>query len=102
MLRTLALQIKGFKKDAILTPICMILEVLFETMIPFLMASIIDKGVEAGDIGHIYRIGGVGRLRPAGWSPRRAVCGPGFRRLCQELAGSHVCGYPVFFFFKYR
>ena len=58
MLRTLALQIKGFKKDAILTPICMILEVLFETMIPFLMASIIDKGVEAGDIGHIYRIGG--------------------------------------------
>lgn len=58
MLRTLALQIKGFKKDAILTPICMILEVLFETMIPFLMASIIDKGVETGDIGHIYRIGG--------------------------------------------
>ena len=58
MLRTLALQIKGFKKDAILTPICMILEVLFETMTPFLMASIIDKGVEAGDIGHIYRIGG--------------------------------------------
>ena len=58
MLRTLALQIRGFKKDAILTPICMILEVLFETMIPFLMASIIDKGVEAGDIGHIYRIGG--------------------------------------------
>lgn len=58
MLRTLALQIKGFKKDAILTPICMILEVVFETMIPFLMASIIDKGVEAGDIGHIYRIGG--------------------------------------------
>ncbi len=58
MLRTLALQIRGFKKDAMLTPICMILEVLFETMIPFLMASIIDKGVEAGDIGHIYRIGG--------------------------------------------
>lgn len=57
MLRTLALQIKGFKRDAILTPICMILEVVFETMIPFLMASIIDHGVETGDIRHIYRVG---------------------------------------------
>lgn len=40
-----------------LTPIFMILEVLFETMIPFLMASIIDKGVETGDIGHICKVG---------------------------------------------
>ena len=35
----------------------MILEVLFETLIPLVMASIIDKGVETGDIGHIYRMG---------------------------------------------
>lgn len=37
----------------------MILEVLFETLIPLAMASIIDKGVEAGNIGHIYRMGAV-------------------------------------------
>ena len=37
----------------------MILEVLMEMMIPFLMASIIDDGVNAGDIGHIYKVGGV-------------------------------------------
>ena len=37
----------------------MLLEVLMETLIPYLMASIIDKGVNAGDIGHIYRIGGL-------------------------------------------
>lgn len=30
-----------------------------ETLIPFLMASIIDDGVNAGDIGHIYRVGGL-------------------------------------------
>lgn len=43
MLKTLAAQVKEFKKDSILTPVFMILEVLFETMIPLLMASIIDK-----------------------------------------------------------
>lgn len=35
----------------------MILEVIFETLIPFLMASIIDDGVEAGDMRHIYFVG---------------------------------------------
>ena len=37
----------------------MILEVLMEMIIPFLMASIIDKGVNAGDIQHIYKVGGI-------------------------------------------
>lgn len=57
MIKTLAAQIKEFKKDSVLTPIFMILEVLFETMIPFFMASIIDKGVETGDIWHIGKVG---------------------------------------------
>ena len=37
----------------------MILEVLMEMTIPFLMASIIDDGVNAGDLGHIYKVGGI-------------------------------------------
>lgn len=57
MLKTLGAQIKEFKKDSFLTPVFMILEVLMETIIPLLMASIIDDGVEAGDLGHIYFIG---------------------------------------------
>ncbi|MDO4272739.1 MAG: ABC transporter ATP-binding protein [Eubacteriales bacterium] len=57
MLKTLLAQVKEFKKDSLLTPFYMILEVLFETLIPLVMASIIDKGVENGDIGHIYRMG---------------------------------------------
>jgi ATP-binding cassette subfamily B protein len=57
MLKTLLAQVKEFKKDSLLTPLFMILEVLMETLIPLVMASIIDNGVEAGDIGHIYRMG---------------------------------------------
>ncbi len=57
MIKTLAKQIKEFKKASIMTPVFMILEVLFETLIPFLMASIIDEGVEAGNMHHIYVIG---------------------------------------------
>ncbi len=50
-------QVKEFKKDSILTPCFMIFEVIMEMIIPLLMASIIDHGVETGDIGHIYRTG---------------------------------------------
>ena len=59
MIKTLAAQIKEFKKESILTPLYMILEVVFETLIPFLMASIIDDGVEAGNMRHIYIVGGM-------------------------------------------
>lgn len=59
MLKTLASQIKEFKRAAILTPMFMIGEVIVEMMIPFLMASIIDKGVNAGDMNHIVKIGGL-------------------------------------------
>ena len=57
MIKTLAAQIKEFKKDSILTPCFMILEVVMEMIIPLMMASIIDDGVEAGDIHHIYMVG---------------------------------------------
>ena len=57
MIKTLAAQIKEFKKESILTPVFMVLEVIFETLIPLLMASIIDQGVEAGNMRHIYVIG---------------------------------------------
>ena len=58
MLKTLGAQIKEFKRDSLLTPLFMILEVLMETIIPLMMASIIDDGVEAGNLPHIYLVGG--------------------------------------------
>ena len=59
MLKTILANVKEFKKDSILTPVFMILEVIFETAIPFLMASIIDDGVEAGNMQHIYTVGAI-------------------------------------------
>lgn len=59
MLKVLGAQIKEFKKDSILTPVFMILEVIMEMIIPLLMASIIDDGVNAGNLNHIYKIGGL-------------------------------------------
>ena len=59
MLRVLLKEVKEFKRASIVTPLFMILEVLMEMVIPFLMASIIDDGVNAGDIRHIYRVGGL-------------------------------------------
>ncbi len=59
MLKILGAQIKEFKKDSILTPVFMILEVIMEMIIPLLMASIIDDGVDAGDLNHIYKVGGI-------------------------------------------
>ncbi|MBO5031265.1 MAG: ABC transporter ATP-binding protein [Lachnospiraceae bacterium] len=59
MLKVLGAQIKEFKKDSLLTPVFMILEVIMEMIIPLLMASIIDDGVNAGNLNHIYKIGAV-------------------------------------------
>lgn len=57
VLRTLSREIKEFKFASIMTPLSMILEVVMEMAIPFLMASIIDKGVTPGNIQHIKNTG---------------------------------------------
>ena len=57
MLKTLGAQVKEFKKASIATPLFMILEVIMEMIIPLMMASIIDDGVEKGDLHHIYVVG---------------------------------------------
>ena len=57
MLKTLGAQIKEYKKASILTPIFMILEVIVENLIPLLMASMVDNGVEKGNMKHIILIG---------------------------------------------
>lgn len=57
MLKTLGAQIKEYKKASILTPIFMILEVIVENLIPLLMASMVDNGVEKGNMKYIILIG---------------------------------------------
>ena len=57
MIKTLGAQIKEFKKASLVTPVFMIAEVIMEMIIPLLMASIIDDGVNAGNMNHIYKVG---------------------------------------------
>lgn len=57
MLKTLGAQIKEYKWASIATPVFILLEVAVDTIIPLLMASIIDNGVNMGDTRHIYIMG---------------------------------------------
>lgn len=59
MIGILLKEVKEYKKASIVTPFFMLLEVIMETFIPFLMASIIDDGVNAGNMAHIYKVGAV-------------------------------------------
>ncbi len=58
MVKRILQEIKEYKLSAILTPVFMILEVAMEMVIPLLIADLVDKGVEAGNLSEIYRIGG--------------------------------------------
>ncbi len=57
IIKVLGTQVKEFKKDSILTPIFMVAEVIMETLIPVMMAFIIDQGVEAGNMKNILLMG---------------------------------------------
>ena len=57
MLKKLASYIKEYKRDSILTPIFVVLEVVMEVIIPLLMANIIDVGIQNGDIHYILEMG---------------------------------------------
>jgi ATP-binding cassette, subfamily B, multidrug efflux pump len=59
MIKTLLAQVKEYRNVSLITPVFTALEVVMEVLIPFVTASIIDKGIEAGDIGQIYFYGGI-------------------------------------------
>lgn len=57
MLKTLLAEVKEYKRDSILAPVFITLEVIMEIIIPVMMASIIDNGVEKGNIRHVCIMG---------------------------------------------
>ena len=52
-------QLKEYKRATILAPLFTALEVLLEVLIPFITASIIDQGIEAGNINNVYKYGAI-------------------------------------------
>ena len=59
MFQTLIAQIKEFKKPSILASLFMTLEVMFEISIPFVMANLLDKGVQQSNMSNIWLYGGL-------------------------------------------
>ena len=57
MIKTLYRQIKGYWAATILTPVWTALEVLMDVLIPYVTASLIDKGINAGDMQNVYYYG---------------------------------------------
>ena len=57
MLRTILKQVKQYKRDTLLTPLFAALEVFMEALIPFITASLIDEGLDRGDMGAVLKYG---------------------------------------------
>ena len=59
MIKTLFKELKEYKLPSVITPLCMIGEVVCEMIIPIMMARIVDEGIYGGDMGVIFRTGGI-------------------------------------------
>ena len=59
MLKKLAPYIGEFKKETILSPVCIAIEVIMEVILPMLMAQVIDFGVNVGDMNYVLKMGGL-------------------------------------------
>ena len=57
MIKRLMQRIREYKKDSILAPLYVSCEVVLEVIIPFLTAALIDKGIDAGDMNYVLKIG---------------------------------------------
>ena len=57
MIKTLARHVRGYVRESVLTPLFMILEVIMETIIPWLMSVMIDEGVNKGNMQQIIITG---------------------------------------------
>ena len=56
MIKKLAAYAVEFKKEALLSPVCIAIEVIMEVILPLLMASVIDKGVNVGDMNYVVKM----------------------------------------------
>ena len=57
MLKLIRDHIKGYEKQALISPVLIILEVVCELVLPLIMAEIVDVAIPAGDVNYIFRLG---------------------------------------------
>ncbi|HIV90744.1 MAG TPA: ABC transporter ATP-binding protein [Candidatus Eisenbergiella stercoravium] len=85
MLKTLLGQIGKYRRDTLLAPFFTALEVVMEVLIPFITASLIDQGIEAGDFQKVLQYGGLMLLM--------AFCSLIFGILAGTCAAKASCGF---------
>ena len=81
MIKKLMKSIREYKKDSLLSPLMVTLEVIMEVIIPMLMARLIDYGSQAQNMGYVWKI----------W-------GKGIGRICKESEKRYVLQCTEFFF----
>ena len=59
MIKRLARSVRQYKKNALLAPAFVTLEAVLEVVIPFLMAYLVDNGIEKGNMAYVWAMGGV-------------------------------------------
>ena len=109
MIRTLLAQVRQYRKDALLAPLFTALEVLMEVLIPFVTAAIIDQGIQAGNMGQVYRYGllmlalalvslcaGVlaGRFSARASAGYAAICGTPCTAMCRPFRFQTSTSFP--------
>lgn len=57
MIKTLLAQVKEYKTPSLLAPLCAALEVFFDMSVPFVIAKLIDQGVQAGNLAVAMKYG---------------------------------------------
>lgn len=85
--RRLAGEIRQYKKDALLSPMFTVFCVILEILIPYLTASIIDKGISVGNMNHVTRIG----LLMIAMALLAAVCGIMAGRFSARASTGFAC-----------
>ena len=98
MIKTLSAYIGQYKKDSVKAPFYIIFEVLMEILIPFVTASIIDKGIQAGNMKNVYIYGGVMIVlcKSVLWCSGRKVCSQRINWLCLQLKRRNIYQYTEF------
>ncbi len=59
MLSLFLTHLEGYKKEAVKSPVLIILEVICELLLPLVMAEIVDVAIPSGDVGYIFLMGGL-------------------------------------------
>ena len=84
MIHTIVKQVKQYKKPSLLTPLFATLEVIMEVLIPYVIAAIVDKGIDGGNINAVYRYGAIMLVL--------SMCSPMFGILAGKYAAAASAG----------